>query len=298
MTVDECMSLGAARLRDAGVPEPRRETRLLLAHSLGLDPAAVIGHPERPVPDREAFFALIDRRAQGTPMAHILGKREFWSLDFRVTPDTLDPRPDSEALIEAVLTRLADRRDEPLSVLDLGTGTGCLLLSVLSELPVASGVGVDRSPAAAAVARDNARRLELSDRAHILAGDWTSALTGRFDLILANPPYIPSGDIDGLQVEVAQHEPRLALDGGVDGLDAYRRLSREVPGALAADGMAAFEVGAGQWRDVADGMAAAGLTVEGPVADLSGIDRCVICHCSEGFSQKKGLEAGHEPSNF
>lgn len=284
-TVEACIAAAADRLKAAGIDQPRREGRLLLAHALGIDPAAVIGHPEYPVPDRAGFLALVERRARGVPMAHILGRREFWSLDFRVTADTLDPRPDSETLVEAALDMLADRRGDALSVLDLGTGTGCLLLAVLSELPRAEGTGVDLSQAAAKVARENARRLGLDARCRFLVGDWASALDGRFDLILANPPYIPRGEITSLQREVAQFEPNLALDGGQDGLDAYRHLAGTLPGLLLPDeSIAVIEVGDGQWARAAGIFEGAGLAVAAPRYDLAGVARCVICHCSEGVN--------------
>lgn len=279
-TVAGCIAAGADRLKRAGIDRPRREARLLLAHFMGVEPAAVLGHPEYGVVHGNAFLTLVERRARGVPMSHILGRREFWSLEFRVTPDTLDPRPDSETLVEAALAAVAGRKRDPLTVLDLGTGTGCLLLSVLSELPAAGGVAVDRSSAAVAVARDNARRLGLSERAQFVAGDWASALDGAFDLVLANPPYVPSGDIAALQPEVACHEPRLALDGGADGLDAYRRIAADLPRLLASGGIALFEAGIGQWAEVARILTTAGFAVAAPVKDLSGVDRCVICHCS------------------
>lgn len=277
-TVGSCIELAAARLRAAGIDQPRRETRLLLAHALGVDQAAILGHPERPVPDRDAFIGLVERRVRGVPMAQILGKREFWSLEFRVTPDTLDPRPDSETVVAAALAALADRRGADLSVLDLGTGTGCLLLAALSELPRAHGIGVDKSTAAVMVARGNAARLGLERRAAFVAGDWASALTGGFDLILANPPYVRRSEIAGLQKEVAEHEPRLALDGGEDGLDAYRRIAAEMPRLLRPGGAAVVEVGRGQWGAVAGLFRVADLPVAVPAADLAGVERCVICH--------------------
>jgi release factor glutamine methyltransferase len=283
-TVESCMAAAADRLKAAGIDQPRREGRLLLAYALGLDPATVIGHPEYPVSDRDGFLALVEQRARGVPMAHILGRREFWSLDFRVTPDTLDPRPDSETLVEAALAALAGRRGDALSVLDLGTGTGCLLLAVLSELPCADGTGVDLSQAAAAIARENARRLGLDARCRFVVGDWAAAIHSRFDLILSNPPYIPKGEIVALQREVARFEPRLALDGGPDGLDAYRRIGAELPRLLQPDGIAILEVGAGQWGPVAGMMRDAGLRVGAPRADLAGVERCVICYCSEGVN--------------
>jgi release factor glutamine methyltransferase len=283
-TIESCIAAAADRLKAAGIDQPRREGRLLLAHALGIDPAAVIGHPEYPVPDRDGFLALVERRAGGVPMAQILGRREFWSLDFRVTADTLDPRPDSETLVEAALAALADRRGDALSVLDLGTGTGCLLLAVLSELPRAEGIGVDLSQSAARVARENAQRLGLDARCRFLVGDWAAALDARFDLILSNPPYIPRGEISALQREVAQFEPLLALDGGLDGLDAYRCLADLLPRLLRPGGVAVLEVGAGQWAPVAAIVEGAGVAVAAAVHDLSGMARCVICHCSEGVN--------------
>ena len=276
-TVAACVAWASDRLKAAGIEQPRRETRLLLAHALGLEPAAITGYPERPVPDREGFLRLVERRARGVPMAQILGRREFWSLDFRVTPDTLDPRPDSEAVVEAALAVVADRRDEALSVIDLGTGTGCLLLAVLSELPAAEGLGVDLSPAAAIVAQDNAARLGLGRRARFLVGDWAAALSGGFDLVLANPPYVARDEIARLQREVAQFEPRLALDGGADGLDAYRRLSGDMRRLLRPSGTAVLEVGFGQWEAAAALFRHAGLRVAEPGRDLQGVARCVIC---------------------
>jgi len=276
-TVAACVAWASDRLKAAGIEQPRRETRLLLAHALGLEPAAITGYPERPVPDREGFLRLVERRARGVPMAQILGRREFWSLDFRVTPDTLDPRPDSEAVVEAALAAVADRRDEALSVIDLGTGTGCLLLAVLSELPAAEGLGVDLSPAAAIVAQDNAARLGLGRRARFLVGDWAAALSGGFDLVLANPPYVARDEIARLQREVAQFEPRLALDGGADGLDAYRRLSGDMRRLLRPSGTAVLEVGFGQWEAAAALFRHAGLRVAEPGRDLQGVARCVIC---------------------
>lgn len=297
-TFAECIADATDRLKSAGIENPRRETRLLLAHAMGIDPAAVIGYPERTVTRHDEFLGLVERRASGIPMAQILGKREFWSLDFQVTPDTLDPRPDTEILVEAVLSMVGTRRDDALRILDLGTGTGCLLLSLLSEMPCAEGLAVDQSSAAIAVARANADRLALADRACFVVGDWAAALDGRFDVILSNPPYIPSGAIEELQPEVAVFEPRLALDGGIDGLDAYRRLAADLPRILADDGVAALEVGMDQWNSVAAIMRAAGLEIRSPARDLGGVARCVICHCSEGVNQKKGLEPRHEPSSF
>lgn len=276
VTVGEVLSGGAGRLAAAGVPEPRREARLLLAHALGVETAVVLGYPERPVGDASRFEELIERRAAREPLSHLTGHREFWSLDFTVTPDTLDPRPDSETVVEAALKRFSGRA-APASILDLGAGTGCLLLALLHELPDAAGVGVDILPAAVEVARGNAEKLGLGGRARFFVGDWGAALAGPFELIVANPPYIPTGEIAGLQREVAQYEPRRALDGGPDGLEGYRGLAGDVGRLLAPGGTAILEFGVGQADDVGHILEAAGLPVEEFAADLSGASRCAIC---------------------
>lgn len=274
-TVGSCLTEGLARLKAAAIDQPHREARVLLAHALGVDQAAIIGYPERVVPDPDPYFALVERRAQGVPAAQLLEQREFWSLPFRVTPDTLIPRPETETLVEAALAALTERALAEPRILDLGTGTGCLLLSLLSECPGAIGVGVDRSTAAAAVARENAVRLGLIDRAQFLVSDWAVALTGQFDLVVSNPPYIASGEINGLQPEVAQHEPILALDGGDDGLTCYRVIIQELTRLIRPGGTVFLEVGAGQWEPVAELMEKAGMKVSKPIYDLAGIPRCI-----------------------
>jgi release factor glutamine methyltransferase len=263
-------------LAAAGIENPWHEARLLLAHVTGVSDAIMIGYPERPVDAVDAFLALIARRAEHEPVSHLLGRREFWSLEFEVSSDTLDPRPDSETIVEAALDYIRDTA-EPLLILDLGTGTGCLLAALLSELPMAWGVGVDRSAATAAIARRNLQKLGLAMRGQIVVGDWAAPLVGMFDLIVANPPYIPSGEIASLQPEVAKFDPVLALDGGADGLDPYRRLFPELPRILAPDGIALIEFGDGQ-REALIGLAAAnGLAVGDVRADLAGRPRCLIC---------------------
>lgn len=275
-TIGNCVAEGARRLTAAGIPEPRREARLILAHVLGVEPVAVAGYPERSVAAISEYEALIARRAEREPLSHLTGHREFWSLEFEVSPATLDPRPDSETLVETALAALRDREAAP-SILDFGTGTGCLLLALLSELPQATGLGIDIDPAAVAVARRNAARLGLADRAGFVVGNWGRALDGRFDLVVANPPYIPAADIAGLGREVAEYEPRWALDGGVDGLDAYRALAGDIERLLAADGLAVLEFGLGQGDEVASVMAGAGLVADGFARDLAGRRRCLAC---------------------
>ncbi len=267
----------AVRLESVGISTGRREARLLLAHVLGVDQTQVLAYPERAVDEAKtaAFKALIDRRIAGAPVSRLIGGREFWSLQFTLSADTLDPRPDSETLIEAALETVADP-DRPLRIIDFGTGSGCLLLALLDALPFSTGIGVDRAPGAAAMARRNAAALGLGGRASFLVGDWGRSLAGKADLIVANPPYIPSADIPGLAPEVKDHDPLLALDGGPDGLEAYRSLALDVAALLAERGSAFFEVGAGQAKDVSEILKAAGLETQAVRRDFNGVDRCIV----------------------
>ena len=221
-----------------------------------------------------SFEALLARRLARRPLAQVLGHREFWSLDFIVTEATLDPRPDSETLVSALLAAVG--KTPPVRLLDLGTGTGCLLLSLLSEWPGAWGLGIDRSPEAAKVAALNARRLGLSARAAIAVADWSAALCGTFDVVVANPPYIPEADLAGLAPEVACFEPRTALVAGADGLDDYRRIARALPDLLAPGGLVGLEVGSGQAGAVADLLSAQGLVVSGTIRDLAKVERVIL----------------------
>jgi release factor glutamine methyltransferase len=262
------------RLSEAGIEDGRREARLILAHVLGVEPVTIMGYPERIVEDAAGYDTLIARRAAREPLSHLTGRREFWSLEFEVTAATLDPRPDSETLVEAALAAIPDR-DAGLSILDFGTGTGCLLLALLTELPNATGVGIDISEQALAVARRNAARLGLAGRARFAIGNWGESLAGPFDLIVSNPPYIPAGEIKDLQAEVAKYEPRGALDGGDDGLDAYRRLAPDLVRLLGAQNVAVLEFGLGQGQAVSRLMTAQGLGIQGFARDLAGHDRCI-----------------------
>ncbi len=250
---------------------------LLLAEATGLAPDRVRIETDTVLaPEAEArFAALLARRAARQPIAQILGRREFWSLTFRVTPDVLDPRPDSETLVTAVLERVADRKAN-LRLLDFGTGSGCLLLSLLHELPEAQGLGIDQSEAALAVARGNAASLGLEARATFQLGDWGSGLAGTFDIVISNPPYIESGTIAALAPEVARHEPLSALDGGADGLEAYRRLIPDAARLLAPDGLVALEIGQGQEAAVAALLERAGFGAVAMAADLGGTIRVLL----------------------
>lgn len=268
-TVDRALRHGAATLRDAGIDSPAREARLLLSHALAQPAEALLRTPSACI-DPSRFEALLVRRAAHEPMALILGRQGFWSMEFLVSPATLIPRPDSEAIVEAALAL-----PPPKQVLDLGTGTGCLLLSVLHERPDAFGVGVDLAPGAARLARTNAENLGLGSRAAFLCGDWAASLNGRFDLVVSNPPYIEASTIQTLMPEVWRYEPRRALDGGADGLDAYRDILLALPALLATDGGAVLELGIGQGPDVAALARSVGFTTRFH-PDLAGIDRAIV----------------------
>jgi len=268
-------------LTAAGIDNVRFEARLLLSKASGLPIEALIAHgrDEAPAATIGALRALTARRVLREPMAHILGEREFWGLPFKVTPDVLVPRPDSETVIEAALSLMPDRA-RAWRLLDLGVGSGCLLLTLLREYPNAHGTGIDASPAALAVAQENAERLGVAARARLLAGDWrepgwVEQLGGPFDLVVSNPPYIASADIAGLMPEVARFEPRLALDGGGDGLDPYRRIAASGRQLVTSGGWLLVEGGEDQASDIAGIFSAAGLHPAAPWKDLAGIDRVI-----------------------
>ncbi len=270
--------MAAARLEAAGIPQARLDARLLVGAATGESPDGLLASRDRPVEGaaRARLDALLARRLGREPVARILGEREFWSLPFRLGPATIVPRPETETLVEAALDAVADRVSA-WRVLDLGTGSGCLLLALLSELPAAWGVGTDIALDALTVAAANARRLGLDGRGRWLAGPWTDPLDGAFDLIVANPPYVPAADIEALEPEVAAYDPRAALDGGADGLDAYRALLPGATARLATGGRLLLEVGAGQATPVAALARGAGLAVSEIRPDLAGVDRCVVC---------------------
>ena len=272
-----------ARALQGVATEPAREARLLLAAAGALRASDLVGAPEAPLgaaARRVSAFAA--RRAAGEPLSRILGRREFWSLSLAISPDALDPRPETETIVEAALATFAARRGEPIALLDLGVGSGALLCALLSEFPAARGIGVDVSEGAANVARANVEALGLTNRAEIRLGDWGAGLDGPFDLIAANPPYVRSGEIATLAREVRDHDPRLALDGGEDGLDAYRALLPQIARLLAFEGWFFLEVGAGQAEAVEQIAAEAGLADLVIVPDLAGIARVVGGRRREG----------------
>lgn len=271
-TVARALRDGASCL-DGITDNPRLEARLLLAHALGVTLSDLIRAPGKLI-DVTAFETLLARRAAREPVAFILGHREFWSMDFAVSPATLIPRPDSEALVEAAMEAFA-HRPPPERIIDLGTGTGCLLLALLQEFPSAFGIGLDLEPDAVALAKGNATRFGLCGRSAFVVGCWTNALLGRFDLIVSNPPYIPATEIEALMPEVARYEPKRALDGGSDGYEAYRAILPNVKGHLQPDGVAILELGIGQANSIVELAKEAGLQAS-LRTDLANIPRAVI----------------------
>ncbi|MZR29008.1 peptide chain release factor N(5)-glutamine methyltransferase [Sneathiella litorea] len=263
-------------LAQADVANARRESALLLSYVLNEDIGYLHREPDRVLSkdERQRFETLITRRAAREPLSHLTGHREFWSLDFLVNANVLDPRADSETLIDIVLA--AQKRGfNPSRILDLGTGSGCLLLTLLSEIPTATGVGVDVSDVALKIARENANRLGLKTRVDFQRGNWEIDLGEKFDLVISNPPYIPSGDIKDLQPEVRDFEPRLALDGGADGLDCYRDIISNIRNVLRPGGLLVFEVGIDQAKDVGQLMHDSGFTSVQFHKDIAAIERCI-----------------------
>lgn len=277
--IDDLLPDAIQRLASAGIPSPRREARLLqtLAES-----------------DAARFADYVRRRAAHEPYSRIRGAREFWSLDLALSPETLDPRPDSETLIEAAMAALPDR-DAALSVVDFGTGSGALLLALATEYRRASGVGIDILPGAVATARRNAARLGLAERVRFVAGDWAEVNLEPADVILANPPYIPRTEIASLPPEVVNFDPRDALDGGADGIDAYRSLARVLARAVRPSGWVFLELGAGQTELVTQVMVAAGLRCVGMRRDLAERERCLILRradCGGGSHDRPKKQVG------
>jgi release factor glutamine methyltransferase len=265
IAAEDRLAEAGRRLAAAGIANARREARLL---------RALAGD------DETRFADYVRRRAAHEPYSRIRGAREFWSHDLALSPDTLDPRPDSETLIEAAVASLPDRA-APLDVVDFGTGTGALLLALLTEYPNATGVGIDVLPGAIDTARRNATRLDLTARTRFVAGDWAEISLSPADVILANPPYIPVGEIAALPPEVSRFDPRRALDGGADGLAAYRTLAPIVRRVLRPHGWAFFELGAGQSESVVCIMVESGLCVAGRRRDLAGHERCLVLRQAE-----------------
>jgi release factor glutamine methyltransferase len=275
-TLGEALRAAEQTLTAASIDNPGLDARVLVAHVLKLDRAQLLSRSKDPITsdERQAVDAIISRRAAHEPVSRILGSKEFWSLDFSINEATLVPRPESETLVEMALAALPDKF-KPSRILDLGTGSGCLLLALLHELPKATGLGIDKAERAVEQARENADALDLTERARFRENDWVSGIDERFDLIVSNPPYIAAGEIAALMPEVRDHDPHLALVGGADGLDVYRFLLPRLPALLNPDGIAIVEIGEGQARAVQDLFRAAGFGDVATQRDLSGTERCI-----------------------
>jgi release factor glutamine methyltransferase len=280
LTVEAARRMLAAQFRTRSIESAELDARMLVGAALGLDLTGLIAAAARPVTAEESMrledFAR--RRLAGEPVARILGIKEFWGLPLQLSPATLVPRPDTETVVELAWQVLctSPRPDRPLRIIDIGTGSGAILLALLSELPNASGIGTDISVVAIETASTNAARLGFALRTAFVACDYAAALSGKFDLIVSNPPYIRSTEIAGLAIEVRDHDPVAALDGGTDGLDAYRAIAPEAARLLVPGGILVVELGLGQSGDVRRLMAAAGLALQGPPKnDLAGIRRAV-----------------------
>jgi release factor glutamine methyltransferase len=272
-TVEQARRCLAASFRNAGLDSPELDARVLVGHAHGFDHAALVAAAARPLGDNAAEIAAFEqRRLAGEPVARIVGAREFWGLPLIVTPAVLVPRPETETVVELALSLIDDRK-RSLRIADLGTGTGAILLALLSELPNATGIGTDLSPDALEVARRNAAALGLGGRARFLVSDFAAGLAGRFDLLVSNPPYVATSDLATLAREVRDHDPRLALDGGTDGLAAYRAIAADAPRLLG--GHLVVEIGAGQQPDVEFLLAEKGLAIAAVRHDLHGIARAV-----------------------
>lgn len=281
-SLQHAFAAAAQSLRAAGIETPELDARLLLCHAAGLSHEAYVARSREALTPEAAtqLEASIGRRADREPVSRITGTREFYGRSFTVAASALDPRPDTETLIEAALdlVKAEGGRDRPLNLLDLGTGTGCILLTLLAELPSARGFGTDIAVDALSLAEANANRLGVAARATFIASDWCRALAGEFDMIVSNPPYIASAEIAGLPRDVAAYDPHLALDGGHDGLDAYRRIAAAAAGKLGPGGKIFLEIGSSQAAPVAALLEQGGMRVERREIrlDLGGRPRVVV----------------------
>ena len=276
LTLVKAWTAAKDRLKEAGVDQPSIDARLMLEVAAGVTRTEIVTDPYRELSAEQVatLDEYLSRRARREPVSHIIGRKGFWKILLQVNKDVLTPRPETEVIVDEVLKAFPENM--AFSMLDLGVGSGTILLAVLAERPAAKGLGVDASSEALAVARDNAANLDLNNRAALLHGDWTAGLADEsFDLVVSNPPYIPTAVIDTLEPEVRDHEPRLALDGGPDGLDAYRLLAPEILRVLKPGGMFAVEIGYDQSRDVEALFNQAGARQVRTVKDLSTHDRVV-----------------------
>lgn len=280
----EALRLTRRAFAEAGLEDAALDARILLLDALGIGATEFALRPEEPVgaPALARICESAARRLAREPVSRILGEREFWGLTFELSPATLVPRPDTETVVEAALALVPDRT-APLRVLDLGTGSGCLLVALLHELPNAEGLGIDRSVEALAIARRNAQRSAVAERARFAASDWVAAIRGRYDLIVSNPPYIARRDLASLAEEVRLHDPKGALDGGLDGLDGYRAILAGAREHLNDRGFLVLEIGLGQESSLRRLAAAAGFEVATVANDLGSRARAVVLGAAEGL---------------
>jgi len=282
LTRAQAIATVADCLEAAGIGEAQDDARALLRAAAGLTRLELALAPRAPLSQEEAraLSRYAARRAAREPVSRIIGERGFWTLDLAVAPDVLDPRPDTETLVETALRLVAERRDAPLSILDLGAGSGAIVCALLSELPGARAVAVDLSAQACAATAANLARCGLAGRASVVQGRWAEALQARFDLVVSNPPYVRTGDIEGLEPEVRLHDPALALDGGADGLDRYREIIGDLPRLLAEDAVVLFEVGFDQAASVAALLGAQDFNIARVTRDAGGHERVVAARFS------------------
>jgi release factor glutamine methyltransferase len=279
-TIGSALDAASAILGQAGCREPRRRARQLIAGGLGVTATELLIASDQRLGDcqKQRLCGLVRRLAGGEPLSRVLGRREFWGFEFELSPEVFDPRPETETVVEAVLARVD--RNAPLNLLDLGTGSGCLLFALLSVLEKAFGLGIDCSAGAVAVARRNAIALGLACRTRLVIGDWGTAIARPFDVVVSNPPYIASPQLGRLPRAVAKYDPRRALDGGVDGLAAYRAIASDLTRLMAPGALFAAEIGAGQAAAVGAILQQQGLSIEGVERDLAGIERCILARNS------------------
>ncbi len=262
---------------EAGIESAALDARILLCAALEIDHAALVRDPDLPIGNAASCLDIFARRRiEHEPVSRIIGRREFFGATYKIDPAVLDPRPDTECLVEAVLEAMAPRKHEALRVLDLGVGSGAILGALLSQLTHATGIGIDLSPEACLCADANLTRMGLADRTSIITGSWTTPVKGQFDIIVSNPPYIASNDIAGLEADVRGYDPLLALDGGADGLNAYRDITSMLHPHLAQGAIAAFEFGQGQLAAIETILCSAGLKPLGSNRDLAGRDRVIL----------------------
>lgn len=275
--MEEVLETCIAELAQSGAESPRLDARILASSILKCEPNEILMHARAELleHDHAALLTLVRRRCSGEPVSRILGVREFWSLQFFLSADTLDPRPDSETIIDAALKLFSESQKKAVSILDIGTGSGCLLLALLSEWKPSWGLGVDISSGAVQTAQDNAEALGLGDRARFCVSDWLGAVDGPFDLVISNPPYIRADSVPDLSPEVRTFDPMRALVGGADGLEAYRKILPDCRRVLRPGGVVIVEFGQGQHNEVESIMRAEGLTRIESHEDLSGTIRCL-----------------------